>query len=262
MEPIATEEAIVEVARLLMQDLVPVLERDGMGARTLRLSLYRVDGEVTALDIGFTVPTLSPAHVARLVALKLERLREDIDAGFGFETLSLAATAAERVAPRQTELASAGDGAGRAEHCAALIDKLKQRLGPRSVRRLERIESHLPERAERPCAATPEDVPWPAPGTARLRPILLLPHAEPAEVISLLPEGPPRRLRWRGMSHDIARVQGPERIAGEWWRSGAPTRDYYLAEDKAGRRFWLYRDGLLGPETDAAPRWFVHGLFA
>ena len=30
---------------------------------------------------------------------------------------------------------------------------------------------------------------------------------------------------------------------------------------QAGRRFWLYREGLYGRET-AAPRWFVHGLFA
>ena len=192
-----------------------------------------------------------------------ERLTDDIDAGFGFEALGLAATVAERLQPRQTELAPAGDdSADRAEHCAALIDKLKQRLGPRSVRRLQPVESHLPERAERPCAATAEDVAWPAPDTARPRPILLLPQAEPAEVTALVPEGPPKRFRWRGMSHDVARVQGPERIAGEWWRKGEPTRDYYIAEDAAGRRFWLYREGINGRESDAAPRWFVHGLFA
>jgi protein ImuB len=60
--------------------------------------------------------------------------------------------------------------------------------------------------------------------------------------------------------HDVLRAQGPERIAGEWWRDRAPTRDYYLVEDKAGRRFWLYREGLW--RDTAAPRWFVHGLFA
>ena len=43
--------------------------------------------------------------------------------------------------------------------------------------------------------------------------------------------------------------------------SAPPTRDYYLVEDDAGRRFWLYREGLYERET-AAPRWFVHGLFA
>ena len=41
-------------------------------------------------------------------------------------------------------------------------------------------------------------------------------------------------------------------------RRGAPTRDYFRAEDSEGRRFWLYREGLWGRET-AQPKWFVHG---
>jgi len=63
--------------------------------------------------------------------------------------------------------------------------------------------------------------------------------------------------------HDVARAQGPERIASEWWRSRKPlpTRDYYLVEDSSGHRFWLYREGLYGRET-ASPCWFLHGLFA
>ena len=40
----------------------------------------------------------------------------------------------------------------------------------------------------------------------------------------------------------------------------ARTRDYYRVEDRTGRRFWLFRQGLYG-ETDE-PRWFIHGLFA
>ena len=80
---------------------------------------------------------------------------------------------------------------------------------------------------------------------------------------AIVPEAPPRRFRWRGVMHGVTKAPGPERIAGEWWRSSKtlPTRDYYLVEDEAGRRFWLYREGLYGRET-ATPRWFVHGLFA
>jgi protein ImuB len=44
-------------------------------------------------------------------------------------------------------------------------------------------------------------------------------------------------------------------------REAALSRDYYLVEDEAGHRFWLFREGLYGRETTAA-RWFVHGLFA
>ena len=105
--------------------------------------------------------------------------------------------------------------------------------------------------------------PWPSADEARPRPLLMFARAEPAEVMAQVPEGPPRRFRWRGVLHGVAKAQGPERIAGEWWRSDAssPTRDYYLVEDEAGRRFWLYREGLYARET-ATPRWFVHGLFA
>ena len=36
-------------------------------------------------------------------------------------------------------------------------------------------------------------------------------------------------------------------------------RDYYVAEDDGGRRFWLFRQGVYG--LDTPPQWFVHGLF-
>ena len=98
---------------------------------------------------------------------------------------------------------------------------------------------------------------WLAPAEARPRPILLLPRAEPTEVVALVPEGPPRRFRWRGTTHNVAQAQGPERIACEWWkhRKSQPTRDYYVVENETGCRFWLYREGLYERET-ATPRWF------
>jgi protein ImuB len=93
------------------------------------------------------------------------------------------------------------------------------------------------------------------------RPLLLLERPEPADVLAVVPDGPPRHFRWRGVLHQIAQAQGPERIAPEWWRHTAEgTRDYYLVEDVQGRRFWLYREGLY--EQGATPQWFVHGTFA
>jgi protein ImuB len=164
---------------------------------------------------------------------------------------------------RQTELTSASDETGNVERCAALVDSLRQRLGARSVKVLRPVASHVPERAEAASTATGAGFSWPAPDKSRLRPPILLRRAEPAEVTAVVPEGPPKRFRWRGVTHDVARAQGPERIAGEWWRRRAPQapRDYYVVEDKAGRHFWLYREGIYGRDT-ATPRWFVHGLFA
>jgi protein ImuB len=261
LEPIATQEAIVAVGRQLMEDLVPALAGDGVGARELKLALYRVDGEVATIDIGLTVPTRHPEHVARFISLKLDRIVEEIDAGFGFEALGLAVQIAERMEPKQAQLAATARGADSAERCATLVDGLRQRLGSRSVRRLVPVESHLPERSEAPRLPAQKAPAWPAADETRPRPLLLLPRPEEIEVTALVPEGPPRRFRWRGVTHGVARAQGPERIADEWWRSKAATRDYYLVEDSVSRHFWIYRAGLYDRETPS-PRWFMHGLFA
>jgi len=263
IEPIFTHDAIIAHANRLMATLVHVLTRDDVGARAVRLCLYNVDGAVEAIDIGLTLPTREVAHVARLIALKLEALAATCDAGFGFEAIGLAVTCAEPMPARQTELTSVTDNGDRTERCAALIDVLRQRLGPHSVRRFEPVASHLPERAEMLPPIDGEAPAWPEP-EQKPRPLLLLPHAEPADdVTALVPDGPPRRFRWRGVTYDITGAQGPERIGAEWWRhrEPKPTRDYYLVEDSTGHRFWLFREGLYGRET-AAARWFVHGLFA
>lgn len=270
LEPITTEDAIAAVALRLMQDLVPRLEADGAGARSLRLTLYRVDGAAHRLDVSSTLPTQSPEHVVRLIRLKLAHHARVLEAGFGFETVSLAVTTAEKMNPRQQALAATSEDAERARRCSMLLDALRQRLGPEKVRRLSPVASHWPERSDRPtevrsvpAALKIETTPWPSPASGRPRPPLLFPRAEPAEVVALMPDGPPVRLRWRGRLHTVTHAEGPERISAEWWRmtGHVPTRDYYILEDDAGHRLWLYREGIPGRET-AAPRWFVHGLFA
>src|SRR5580700_2580870 len=263
IEPIFTHDTIIAHANRLMATLVHVLTRDDVGARALRLCLYNVDGAVETIDIGLTLPTRDVAHVARLIELKLEALASICDAGFGFEAIGLAVTCAEPMPARQTELTSVTDEDDRTERCASLIDALRQRLGPNSVRHFEPVASHLPERAEMLPPVDGEAPAWPE-LDQKPRPLLLLPHAEPAEdVTALVPDGPPRRFSWRGVTYDVTGAQGPERIGAEWWRyrEPKPTRDYYLVEDSTGHRFWLFREGLYGRETTAA-RWFVHGLFA
>lgn len=262
LEPIVTQGAVVMVAAQLMEELAASLEHDGAGARTLRLTLYRVDGAVRSIDINLSAPMRCPAHVARLIDLRLERIVEGIDAGFGFETLELAVTAHERLPPRQAALPSA-DKVGNAESLAALIDNIRQRLGGRRVRFLVSVESHVPERAIARSPARAKADTWRASDATRPRPVLLFRSAEPVEVTALIPDGPPRRLRWRGERHRIVATQGPERIAAEWWRGSKaqPTRDYFIVEDETSRRLWIYREGLYGREA-GTPRWFVHGLLA
>ena len=75
------------------------------------------------------------------------------------------------------------------------------------------------------------------------RPLLLLQRPEAADVVALVPDGPPRQFRWRGVLHQVAEAQGPERIAPEWWRRTADA-DARL----------LRRRGRGGPPLLALPR--------
>ena len=144
LDPIGRQSDIVRTARDLMAELVPRLERDGLGACALRLALHRVDGAVRALDLGLSRPERCPERVAALVALRLDRLGAGLDAGFGFETVTLTVTVTGDMPARQTDLGAAAEGDG----VGFLADALAQRLG-RALLRLEPRASHLPERADR-----------------------------------------------------------------------------------------------------------------
>ncbi len=265
--PIQTVEAIEAQLRKLADDLVVMLERQAKGARRIELSLYRVDGAIRRILFGASRPLNEARAIVRLIAERLAGPDEDaIDAGYGVDLMRLACLTAEPLQPSEAELERAHE-AERARSLAELLDRLSARLGARAVTRRELIEAHLPEQAE---AAAPAAL-----GEARLRgegsetvaagaparPLRLFARPEPIEALAEVPDGPPLRFRWRRVLHDVAAIEGPERIAAPWWRhAGTPTRDYFRAEDLEGRRFWLYREGLWGRETRQA-KWFVHGLF-
>ncbi|NIJ41107.1 protein ImuB [Parvibaculum indicum] len=275
-EPIARLEHVEEALARLAGDLCSLLAEEHKGARRLRLTLYRVDGEVRELHAGTSAPSHEEGHLARLFREKLDKAGDDFDAGFGIEAMSLACLAADDLAPSQARLTGGGP---QAHDLARLIDRLGNRLGPGRVARAEPRASHIPERAVRAVpamrGASPALAGW-AREAAHLpegvsRPLRLLPAAEPVEVVAEVPEGPPRIFRWRRMTYRVARAEGPERIAPEWWRQdsgqgengkkdGGRTRDYYRVEDGDGRRFWLYRDGLYTRDEEE-PRWYLHGVF-
>src|SRR5271163_4801050 len=265
--PVQTFQAIEATLCKLADDLVVLLERQAKGARRIELELYRVDGDVRRIRVGASRPLNEARAIVRLFAERLaSRDEEAIDAGYGVDLMRLACLTAEPLAPSEAELERAHE-AERARSLAELLDRLSARLGARAVTRRELIDAHLPEQAEAAAPAAlgearmrgeePEAVAVGAPA----RPLRLFARPEPIEALAEVPDGPPLRFRWRRVLHDVTAIEGPERIAAPWWRhAGAPTRDYFRAEDSEGRRFWLYREGLWGRET-MRPKWFVHGLF-
>ena len=257
LEPVRHRELLDRVVADLSLDMAYALETRGEGVRRLELGLWRVDGEAAFRSLELAAATRDAAHVARLFAGKLD----DIDAGFGIELVRLRATWAEPLAPGQADLEAVQE---QGTSLAACIDRLTVRLGADAVRRPVAYASHIPERAPRWQAPL---APEPAAQEAlafHARPLKLLDRPEPIAVLYATPDGAPRRVRWRGVVHEVVRVEGPERIAPEWWREKGSTRlrDYYRIEDEQGRRYWIYRAGLVGDGRGGVPDWFLQGLCA
>jgi protein ImuB len=300
-DPIGREEDVLGTIENLARELDRVLERRGEGARLMKVALFRADGKVHRLEVGTAAPLRNPIHVRKLFADRLAVLGDECDPGFGFDMLRLSAQVTERLDPQQTGLNVSGDDAADLAH---LIDRLGARFGLRRVTRLLPRNTHIPEfavaavsahllsssppplrgRSTREArreggkfasaafASYPPPQPSPARGEgeqdslAPTRPIRLFQRPEPIEALAEVPDGPPVRFRWRRVLHEVSHVEGPERIAMEWWRDnqGNPlTRDYFRVEDKAGARMWLYREGLFSELTEPQkPTWYLHGLFA
>lgn len=240
----------------LCEDLCEALKQAGMGCRRLHLTVYKTDGDVSHVDVATSASTRDPNHLHSLFRDKVER----INPGFGFDLITLEADAVEPMQALQNHLDGGSDDD---LHLTLLIDRLTAKFGDRAVTRPVLRESHIPERAEGQVAALAAIAQMPAP-VAKERPIRLLDHPEEIHVLYAVPEGPPAQFIWRRQTHRVARYAGPERIAPEWWkdRPGTRLRDYFKVEDQAGRRIWLYREGLHEDGRGGDPRWFVHGMFA
>ncbi len=268
-EPVARPEALTGGLDRLLDRLCRRLARAQLGARRLVFTLYRGDGSTAHAAIGTSRPVRAPAHLARLFAPRLESL----DPAPGVEILTLAATVTEPLIAAQSALPRSGHHPGRSAAppdaaFGALVDRLANRLGAGNVLRFAPHESHLPERAVVAIPALAGDALPALAGAAgngaawpqSRRPLRLLSRPERIEADAPVPNdsthGPPPQFRWRRVLYHVARADGPERIAPEWWRldgsAGEPTREYYRVEDTEGRRLWLYRAGR---------DWFLHGIF-
>jgi len=239
----------------LAEDLAAQLAPAELGARRLRLTIYRVDGEWRSRDVATATASRDPAHFVRLVARKLE----GIDPGFGFDLMTLEALRAEPLPLHQDRLDGARDSSA---DVAALLDRLAAKLGPAKVTWAAWVHSHKPERVESRVPVL-TGAAQPRPDILKERPLRLFEPPEEVAVLYAVPEGPPARFSWRRVTFLMLRFEGPERIAPEWWRDQAGTRlrDYYKVEVTDGRRLWLYRDGVVGDARGGDPRWFVQGMF-
>tara|TARA_B110000046_G_scaffold155278_1_gene165559 strand:- start:6964 stop:8448 length:1485 start_codon:yes stop_codon:yes gene_type:complete len=131
-----------------------------------------------------------------------------------------------------------------AQQSCELIDSLNARLGLDALSQPILNQDYLPEQAS--TLATPGKYSSTAPNEKLKapQPLWLLTDPAPVQMRN-------QQLYWR---QPLSIISGPERLCGNWWQS-EQQRDYYLASDSKGARYWLFRE-------TSSQRWFVHGLFS
>ncbi len=300
VEPLLTAEAFATVIARLTAMVCAEMEQAGSGARRLDLLFERVDGTVQAIRVGSVRPVRDARHWGRMLEERLER----VDPGLGVEAMRLVVTATDPVSFTQTSahLTTAPQTPAPAfpaarlpdtrptsaaisqMDIAPLVDRLINRLGETQVYRIAPTQSDVPERSVRrvpPLSAVPSPFAvrlvaaplsaaplsatvgpgWPA---DLPRPVRLLDPPQPVDAMALLPDHPPVAFTWRRVRHRVRRADGPERIAGEWWKRDGEirsVRDYFRVEDEDGRRFWLFRRGDGSDRETGDMHWFLHGFF-
>lgn len=252
LEPVRTRKAIeIAIARLL-KNLCEKLASEGKGVRVGVLTCHRVDGKTIQVHIGTNAATHHPEHLFKLFELKIGQIRP----GLGIELFVLDAPKVDKVTIAQDAFWQAKQGL-RDESVIRLLDRVASKVGPQVIKRYLPGTHYWPERAMRESRSIEEkpDCDW---RDDRPRPTELLAEPEGIEVMSLLPDHPPKFFIYQGVRHNIVKADGPERIEREWWLEEGEHRDYYQVEDQQGLRYWLFRSGHYSGQFN----WFIHGFFA
>ncbi len=263
-EPVVTKEMIAGSLQTLTTSLSGMLEREGQGLRHLEAFFFRADGKLERIAVKTGTPLRDANVMLRLLNERLDALADPLDPGFGFDVIRLEASLTEK---SQIVTTSFDDNENSRWQVAFLVDRLAARFGEHRVQRFVAQDTHIPEAQGVTVPAQDREFTgtWVRKSKENdppLRPLRLLEKPEEIRVpVTGVPEDAPKRFHWRRAQFDVARVEGPERIAMEWWRKEKPTRDYFRVETQGGQRFWLYRDGLYR-ETGLQPRWYLQGIFA
>lgn len=248
LDPLKTDKAIIIALTNLLDVMCGKLQQEGKGIRTATLICYRVDDQLVQITIGTNGPSHNTIHLLKLFELKIPNLAP----GPGIDLFILQASLVEDVVAAQEKIWS---DTGSANHnITKLLDRIESKIGTGAIKRFQPVEHYWPELSIQPFVKDehPQQVNAP-------RPEKMLPKPLPIEVTAPIPDYPPMLFRFQGQLHEIKKADGPERIERAWWLDEGEHRDYYVVEDAAGSRYWIFR---LGHYAVNQTQWFIHGFFA
>jgi protein ImuB len=249
-------EMEIETVMYLQKALEPLLERCSQflrerqaGVQALELRLRHRVAPVTRVRLGLAGITSERCRLADVLDQKLNRLELAAPVR-GMELLSgslqpLSASSLD---------AFAGLRSGGRDTAPQLVERLRARLGEAAVYGVCSVAEHRPEAAWQRVhelrlarvarvggknteqAAVAQDMP---------RPVWLLDEPVPLSAVDL------RQLH----SGELLLEQGPERIESGWWDGKGVARDYYIARQLQGVRWWIFQER-------HSKGWYLHGVFA
>jgi len=229
-----TEGLLFPLNRLI-QELCGILTARMAGVAALTLTLRHPRSAPTRIELGLVAATRDARHLTELFRERLTRvtLPEPVE--------EMALAAAQMVplalvhhqdffAPKRATLQAK----------AELIERLRSRLGNAAVQGIRPIAEHRPELAWR----------YTEPGESGAtvdtgeRPLWLFPEPVAIEI----------RNGWPWLGEQLTLEGSRERIESGWWDGRDIARDYFIARNHRGERFWIYREL-------ATQCWWLHGIF-
>ncbi len=233
-EPVRTTAALGFALKVLIDRVEEALLPRREGAHELVLRLHHGRDAVTAVSLPLTTPRIEARNLLHLLMARLERLH------LPAPVLSLALEIPRTALLQTVRHDLFEETSGASEALESLLDRITARLGPAAVLRAALRADARPEAAFRLRHAADSGPAEPGPAPPGERPLRLFHAPVPLE-------GPPARSGFR-------LVTSPERIETGWWDGADLSRDYHVAENIEGARFWIFRDL-------ASDEWYVHGSF-
>ncbi|MFZ4874061.1 Y-family DNA polymerase [Janthinobacterium sp. Mn2066] len=248
-------EALLFGARRLLQQMTGWLCARQLAVERIALLLTHERGRQarapTVVELALGEAVWRDEHLLRLLKERLAQLVLEAPViGLHLEALQVLPMAP----PSETLFPEPG---GSPADRQRLMELLVARLGSSNVLQAAPLADYRPEAANRwlpvsdtlaargGAAALPPGLPgMPRPGWLLAQPIALL-----------------MREHRPFYGSPLKMVSVAERIEAGWWGQ-SQARDYFIAEGRDHAHYWVYRERIAGSGEEAAPRWFLHGLFA
>lgn len=240
-EEVERTEGLLLPIRRQLAELCGSLRAQGGGVERLLWKLYHRQCAPTRVLLSLRSPSRDAEHLQSLFFERLTTLRLSAPV----QEIALQANRIRAVGPASGSLFA--EPCSHAEQMTVLLERLRARLGNEAVCGLCPVAEHRPEYAWRPCSPGEAEACGGVKSPIRPRPLWLLQQPVP------LSDRNDRPL----FEGELTLESEAERIEAGWWDGRDVARDYFIACNSRGERFWVFRERRSGP-----CRWFLHGLFA